>query len=148
MDTYITDDMAKEAKAGKIVTILGYILAILSSLSIRLSHWIYDAGKYTNWDGLLFALAFFLLGSIGLYYWLYAIKYKLTVTETWISVRTLFRSFQINASEITRYTCKRYRKSAFYQFTLFTKKGSFMISTRYRDELISLLNKNNTHEDS
>ena len=147
MDTYITDDMKKESKTIKIVTIVGYTFAVLSPLSIQLSRWFFDTEKYTNHDSVLLALAFFLLGSIGLYYWLYAIKYKLSITETRIFVRTLFRSFQINLTEVTCYTYKRYNKSVFYQFTFFTKKGRLMISTRYRDELISLLVKNNIHKD-
>lgn len=141
MNIHITDNMKKEAKAGKVLTILGYTFAVLMPLSIRLSQWLFNATKYTDRDGLLFALSFFLLGSLGLYYWLYAIKYKLAITETRISVRTLFRSFQIDLNEVTSYTCKRYKKSAFYQFTFFTQKGRFMISTRYRDELNSLLKK-------
>lgn len=146
MSTHITDNMEKEAKIGKVLTILGYTFAVLTPLSIRLSHWLFDVEKYTNRDSVLFALAYFLLGSIGLYYWLYAINYKLVITETRITVRTLFRSFQIDLSEVTGYTCKRYNKSVFYQFAFDTKKGRFMISTRYRDELISLLNSYNTLE--
>lgn len=147
MNTQITDDMKKESKVGKSIAIFGYSFSILTPLSILMSKWIFDTGEYTSQDCLLFFLAFFLLGSIGLYCWLYAIKYRLVITETRISVRTLFRTFQIDISEITRYTCKRYNKSVFYQFTFFTKKGRLMISTRYRDELISLLVKNNIHKD-
>lgn len=146
MNILITDNMLKEAKACKKPAVIIYVLAVVMPLAQLVAKWVFETDKYTNKDILLTALAYFSLGSIVLYNWLYAIKYKLTITETQISVRTLFRSFQIDISEITHYTCKRYRKSEFYQFKLFAKNKGLLISTRYCNELISLLSKNNILE--
>ena len=142
MNILITDNMHKEAISCKKPAVIIFVLAVVMPLTQLL----YAPDKYALKDILLTALYFFSLESIVIYKWLYAAKYKLTITETQISVTTLFRHFQIDISEITQYTYKRYMKSEFYQFKLFAKNKGLLISTRYCNELISLLSKNNIFE--
>ena len=142
MNILITDNMRKEAKSCKKAAVIIFVLAVV----IPLTQLFYVPDKYALKDILLTALYFFFLESIVIYKWLYAAKYMLTITETQISVTTLFRHFQIDISEITQYKYKRYMKSEFYQFKLFAKNKGLLISTRYCNELISLLSKNNILE--
>lgn len=142
MNILITDNMEKESRAWRILTILGYALALVTPVALLLL----GTEQYTNKDILILTLMYFLLGSMGLYGRLYGIKYKLTITEMLISVTTLFRNFQIPICQITQYTYKRYNKTVFNQFTFFCKDGTFVIYTRCRDELIALLIKNNIPE--
>ena len=143
MDTYITDNMVNEGKTFRNVMILGYLFAVLMPLII----WLTNNERYTNRDILLFAIAFFLVGSVGLYGWIYALKYKLMISAEKIVISTLFKEVQISISEITHYNFKRYKKSVFYQFKLSTKNGIYMISTRYCNEFIAVLKQNKVAED-
>jgi hypothetical protein len=143
MDTYITDNMVNEGKTFRNVMILGYLFAVLMPLII----WLTNNERYTNRDILLFAIAFFLVGSIGLHGWIYALKYKLMISAEKIVISTLFKEVRISISEITHYNFKRYKKSVFYQFKLSTKNGIYMISTRYCNEFIAVLKQNKVAED-
>ena len=80
-----------------------------------------------------------MLGTVALYGWLYASKYKLKITEEEIVVQTLFKKTLIYISDIKNYTCDRYRKSVFYQFKLFTGEKIFLVNTRYKNEFEELL---------
>ena len=82
----------------------------------------------------------------GFYVWLYAIKYNLKINKEKIVLRTLFRKVEINICNIEKYTCKRYRKSVFYQFNLFIKDKRILVNTRYKDEFIKILEENNIEQ--
>ena len=73
------------------------------------------------------------------YLWLSASKYKLTVTSELLTLRTVFRRYEIYLCNITGYTCKNCGPSVLYQFCLHTEWKQIMVSTRYRDEFIKIL---------
>ena len=142
MNILITDNMLKEAHTHKKPALILFVIAVAQIIA----NWVFKADTFTSKDILLTVLSFFFLVSWMVYAWLYAVKYTLTITETQISVITLFKRHQMDIREITQYTYKRYLKTEFYQFKLFAKNRGLMISTRYRDDLIALLNKNNIPE--
>ena len=131
----ILDDMKKEGRRFGSVAILGYIL----SISILLFGFFTDFEKYSRRDVSIIFVFCFVIGTICLYSWLYALKYKLEITEDEVAIRTLFKRTQIYISEITNYTCTRYRKSVFYQFRLFTDNRTILVNTRYKNEFEELL---------
>lgn len=90
-------------------------------------------------DIILISLFCFMIGSILLYRWLYAIRYSVEVTEEKVILKTLFRKADIDFKNITYYSNNRYKKSVFYQFKLFTKDKTVLVNTRYRDEFIKIL---------
>ena len=137
MDMHIIDGMKKEAKAFKYYAILGYILSLL----MLLYGYLINNESYSDKDTLLIFFYCFMLSSIGLYCWLYAIKYKVEITKEKVILITLFRKKEINITDITHYTRKRYRKSVFYQFKLYTQKQSILVNTRYKDEFEKILEK-------
>lgn len=138
MNKNIIDRMKNEGKPFRNTMIIGYILAVMFPLAIIIS----NNDKYTYSDIISFVIAFFIIGSIGLYGWLYAIKYRLKITKDKLFLKTLFKKININMEEINYYNCKRYRKSVFYQFRLYTSKKKFLVSTRYKDELKKVLYDN------
>ena len=127
----ISDDMKKESKVFLILLILGYAY----TLSLIVSY-----GNSNDW--LKWYFYFFGMSSLMLYCWLYTIKYKIVVTSEKIHITTLFKTTTINVEELTNYNCKRYGKSVFYQFDLFTKDKHILITTRYKDELEKILIEN------
>jgi hypothetical protein len=138
MNKNIIDRMKNEGKPFRNTMIIGYILAVMFPLAIIIS----NNDKYTYSDIISFVIAFFIIGSIGLYGWLYAIKYRLKITKDKLFLKTLFKKININMEEINYYNCKRYRKSVFYQFRLYTSKKKFLVSTRYKDEFKKVLYDN------
>ena len=138
MYKHIIDEMKKEGKLFRNLMIFGYILAVLIPVGVYLT----NDGKYTESDVILFIVTFFLFGTIGLYGWLYAIKYKLEVNEEKLILKTLFKKVEINICDITNYACKRYGKSLFYQFELFLKNKRVLVNTRYKEEFEKLLRDN------
>jgi hypothetical protein len=138
MNKNIIDRMKNEGKPFRNTMIIGYILAVMFPLAIIIS----NNDKYTYSDIISFVIAFFIIGSIGLYGWLYAIKYRLKITKDKLFLKTLFKKININMEEINYYNCKRYRKSVFYQFRLYTSKKKFLVSTRYKDEFKKVLYEN------
>lgn len=139
MYIFIDDGMKKEGKIYRNVMVFGYLFSIIVPLFLIFS----KSEGYTNKDIFLFFVGFFLLGSIGLYGWLYTLNYKIHITKEKIIINTLFKKSEVNMGEIICYSCKRYKKSLFYQFQLYTKKKKYLVNTRYRDEFIALLKENN-----
>ena len=116
--------------------IFGYILAILMPLYIYLNN-----EKY-SYKNILIIVIYFIFGTIGLYGWFYSSKYKLEFDSKKISLKTLFKKIELNVCDIDKYICNRYRKSVFYQFTLFIKDKKVLINTRYKDEFEKVLKDN------
>ena len=138
MDIRIIDGMKKEGKPFRNIMLFGYIFAILMPLSIYLM----NNDKYSDKDIILFAIAGVMFGTIGLYGWLYSIKYRLEFDNEKVYLKTLFRNIELNIGDIDKYACNRYRKSVFYQFNLFIKDKKVLINTRYKDEFEKVLKDN------
>ena len=105
-----------------------------------LMHYLTDNDKFSDTDILLIFLWCFILGSISLYGWLYALKYRVEFDNEKIYLKTLFRTIELNICDVKKYTCNRYRKSVFYQFNLFINDKKILINTRYKDEFEKVLN--------
>lgn len=135
MNNKIIDGMKKEGKPFRTIMLFGYIFAILMPLSIYLS----NNDKYSDKDIILFAIAGVMFGTIGLYGWLYSMKYRVEFDNEKVYLKTLFRKIELNLCDVKKYTCNRYRKSVFYQFNLFTKDKKVLINTRYKDEFEKVL---------
>ena len=117
MNNKIIDGMRKEGKPFRNIMLFGYIFAILMPLSIYLM----NNDKYSDKDIILFAIAGVMFGTIGLYGWLYSIKYRLEFDNEKVYLKTLFKKIEFNIRDVEKYICNRYRKSVFYQFRLFIK---------------------------
>lgn len=135
MNNKIIDGMRKEGKPFRNIMLFGYIFAILMPLSVYLM----NNDKYSDKDIILFAIAGVMFGTIGLYGWLYAIKYRLEFDNEKVYLKTLFRKIELNICDVKKYSCNRYKKSVFYQFNLFIKDKKVLINTRYKDEFEKIL---------
>ena len=134
MENLIIDGMQKEGKKIKYLVILGYELTILSFVYAYVNN-----KSILDDDVFMMLIVYFCFGTFGLYMWLYSIKYKLTISNDKINLKTLFSKIEINIDDINKYTCNRYNKSEFYQFNLYLKDKKILINTRYKEELIELL---------
>ncbi len=137
MDNIIIDRMKKESKLARNVMIFSFALLLLTFVYMYVNN-----KSLQDKDVLFMFILFFSLGMFGFYVWLYAIKYNLKITEEKIMLKTLFRKVEINICNIEKYTCKRYRKSVFYQFNLFIKDKRILVNTRYKEEFESILKEN------
>ena len=135
MDNKIIDGMKKESKKPRNAMILCYLFAVL----MPLAHYLIDNDKFSDIDILLIFLWCFILGSICLYGWLYAIKYRVEFDNEKVYLKTLFRKVELNICDVKKYTCNRYGKSVFYQFNLFINDKKILINTRYKDEFEKVL---------
>ncbi len=131
------DDMKKETKRGLVAMIMGYSLLIISVVLFSFSL----IKDYQAKDILIICLFCFCVASLGLYAFLYAMKYKLEVSETQINLITLFSKVSINVNEIDSYTYKKYGIGIFYVFSIISKGKKITISTRYVEEMKRLLDK-------
>ena len=129
------DNMKKESKAWKNPMTIFFVLAVLFPLVL-----IWNNIKTAEF--ILGEVFFILVGCYFLYGYLYAYKYKVIVTNEKIVLKTLFKSVEVQFKDIKNYTCKRYRKSEFYQFLVFCKEKKILINTRYKDDLEKLLKNN------
>ena len=135
MSNKIIDGMKKEGKPFRNIMLFGYIFAILMPVSIYLM----NNDKYSDKDIILFAIAGVMFGTIGLYGWLYSMKYRLEFDNEKVYLKTLFRKMELNICDVKKYACNRYRKSVFYQFNLFINNRKVLINTRYKDEFEKVL---------
>ena len=135
MNDKIIDGMRKEGKPFRNIMLFGYIYAMLMLLSIYLM----NNDKYSDKDIILLSIAGVMYGTIGLYGWLYSIKYRLEFDNEKVYLKTLFRKIELNICDVKKYTCSRYRKSVFYQFNLFINDKKVLINTRYKDEFEKVL---------
>lgn len=138
MNKKIIDGMRKEGKPFRNIMLFGYIFSILMPLSIYLM----NNDRYSDKDVILFVIAGVLLGTIGLYGWLYSMRYRLEFDNEKIYLKTLFKKIELKICDVKKYTCNRYRKSIFYQFNLFVDDRKVLINTRYKDELEKVLKDN------
>lgn len=136
MNNKIIDGMKKEGKLPRIFTIISVIL-IMGEIIFMLIE------KQTIKDTLIIILYLSFCCLIFFYGWLYSAKYKVEIDESKIRLKTLFNKIELNMSDIKNFSCKRYLKSSFYQFSLYTKNKKVLVNTRYRDEFIQILRENN-----
>ncbi len=135
-NTIVKDDMIKEGKTSKNPMILFFVLSAVFPL-VLLWH------EIKIIEFILGELFFLKIACYFLYVYLYAIKYKVSITKDKITLITLFNYIEIEIKDIKTFSCKRYRKSQFYQFLIFTNNKKTLINTRYKDEVEKLL-KNKT----
>ena len=84
----------------------------------------------------------FVLIVLCLALYLYAIKYDLKVDNSIIYLKTLFVKVIIQLDEIDSYTYKKYtKKSEFYIFYLSVKGKKHIVSTRYVEEMKTILDQ-------
>lgn len=133
-DIIIRDNMTEESKIWKIPMIWFFILAALFPLVL-----IWNEIKTIEF--VLGEMLFVLLGSYFLYGYLYTYQYEIIVTKEKIVLKTLFERIEIEFEDIETYTCKRYRKSRFYQFSICCKNKIILINTRYKNEFEKILQK-------
>lgn len=96
MNNKIIDGMTKEGKPFRNIMLFGYIFAILMPISIYLM----NNDKFSDNDIILFAIAGVMFGTIGLYGWLYAIKYRVEFNNERIYLKTLFRKIELNICDV------------------------------------------------
>ncbi len=135
MNDKIIDGMKKEGKPFKYVMIFGYVFAIL----MLLSNYFIFVEKYSDAVILKIFIIYLMVGTFGLYEWLYAVTYKVEFNDDKVYLKTLFKKIELNINDIEKYTVKRYRKSVFYQFHLFINGKKILINTRYKDEFENIL---------
>lgn len=142
MNHYIVDGMKKEGRIWRTIMVLGYSLAILIQIT---THLIRDP-RYSMGDAIEATAVLLFFGSLGLYGWLYAAKYHVEITEEKILLTTLFGKKELDLSEITTYSCKRYGRSVFYGFELRTREKKVLVYTRYQEALAAILRQNGIAE--
>ena len=135
----IQDDMLKESKLWRPPIILFFILVALLPLGL-----IGNDSEITAF--ILGELFFILIGCYCLFGYLYAYKYKVVVTKEKILLKTLFKDTEIKFKDIETYSCKRYKKSQFYQFCVFYQGKKTVINTRFKDEFEKLLKGKKTSD--
>ena len=140
MDKFIVDDMKKESRMGCPLMIISYILAVLTLV------YNYHTKEYSNKEMLIIFLVFLFLGAYSMYVWLYGINYRVEFNNEKVYLRTLFRRIEFSICDVRKYTCKKYKKSVFYQFNLITKDRKVLINTRYKDEFEKVLKNNNVEQ--
>ena len=137
MDIKITDGMKKEGKICKYITIFAMILFLLSFLDAYVNNKSYNDKTVMS---MLVIYGMFLI--FGLYGWLYTSKYKIVISNTNVKLKTLFRKEDISLCDVKQYTYKKYKKSKFWQFILYTNNKKILINTRYKEEFEEILKQN------
>lgn len=137
MNNKIIDGMRKESAIPRNIMIFAYTL-VLSTFG-----YMYVNNKsFFDKDILTMFLVSFVSGTMCLYGWLYALKYRVEFDDEKVKLKTLFRKIELNICDIEKYTCSRYRKSVFYQFVLYAKDKKVLINTRFVDEFDRILKYN------
>ena len=135
MDNKIIDGMKKEGKGFLRLAIFATILFSLTFLYMYVNEKDFQDKVVSS-----MLMVYSMFSLLGLYGWLYSIKYRLEIDNEKVYLKTLFRTIKLNICDIEKYTCNRYRKSVFYQFNLFINDRKVLINTRYKDEFEKVLN--------
>lgn len=135
MENNIYDGMKKEGKRFLYICIVSFIMLALSFLLSYLKN-----KSLFNKDMFIVQLILFTFIILTLYYWIYSINYNVIINQEKISVKSLFSKKTIRYSNIESYKCKRYFKSNFYMFTFAVNGKKHTIYTRYKNELVVILN--------
>ena len=137
MDIKINDGMKKEGKIYKDITIFAILLFLLTFLDVYVNNKSFNDKTVMS---MLIIYGMFII--VGLYGWLYTAKYKIDISNTNVKLKTLFKKEDISLYDVKKYTCKRYKKSKFWQFTLYTNNKKNLINTRYKEEFEEILKQN------
>ena len=137
MDIKITDGMKKEGKIYKDITIFAILLFLLTFLDVYVNNKSFNDKTVMS---MLIIYGMFII--VGLYGWLYTAKYKIDISNTNVKLKTLFKKEDISLYDVKQYTCKRYKKSKFWQFILYTNNKKILMNTRYKEEFEKILKQN------
>ena len=137
MDIKITDGMKKEGKIYKDITIFAILLFLLTFLDVYVNNKSFNDKTVMS---MLIIYGMFII--VGLYGWLYTAKYKIDISNANVKLKTLFKKEDISLYDVKQYTCKRYKKFKFWQFTLYTNNKKNLINTRYKEEFEEILKQN------
>ena len=137
----IIDGMKKESRIPRNIMFFGYILVVLTFVYMYVNN-----KSFCDKEVITMFLACFMVGTIGLYGWLYAVKYRVEFNDKEICLTTLFVKVELNICDIEKYTCIRYKKSVFYQFNLFAKGKKVLVNTRHKKELEDILRYNHIEQ--
>lgn len=139
------DTWKKESKFISILMIIFFIAALVCPLVTY-----FQMAQEINFSiGEVLAAFFvpFLFGCLFLYFFLYAVRYKISVCNGQLTRRTLFGSKTWELSEISSYTYKKYSSiSALYQIDMTVGDESIKIYTRYPDAFIEIIGKNHNNK--
>ena len=135
------DTWKKESKLILVFMLIFFIAALICPLVTY-----FQMEQETNVSIKEILIAFFvpfLFGCLFLYFFLYAVKYKITVSNEQLERKTLFGSKTWALSEISSYTYKKYNSiSALYQITITVGTKKDIIYTRYPDALTEIIREN------
>lgn len=137
MEYKIVDGLKKEGKPCIAITIVSVVLLLL-----KLVYMYVDKKGLQVKEELPILLGYFAFAIIGLYCWLYSIKYQVCIDDKRILLKTLFKKETIDICNIENYFYKRYKKSKFYQFYLTVKGNKVVVITRYKEDFENILIKN------
>lgn len=129
----VKDNMRKESKRFLIIATVCLLLSVLTPIAYVLN------ANTSSWDFIKICLMYAIFGVACLFMWVSAKRYELLITQERAIIRTMFRKYEIDLHNVMAYTCKRYRKSEFYQFTLVTENKKIMVSTHYKEKVIAIL---------
>jgi hypothetical protein len=136
------DNMKKESK--KIIPLIYFSLILFFLLIVAyFLQFSSDFFEEISLKDIILRCSFVLIiFCLALYLYLYAIKYDLKVDDSVIHLKTLFTKVIIKLDEIDSYTYKKYtKKSEFYIFCLIVKGKKYIISTRYVEEMKTILDQ-------
>ena len=128
----LSDSMKQESKIYLVPMILCFVLAISWPIVAIVRDFSYK-------ELIIGTVGFVLFACVSLYGFLYAIKYRVTITKDKIQLKTLFKTVILNISDVKEFHYKRYMKSAFYQFRIFYFDKKVLINTRYHEEFAKIL---------
>ena len=135
----VVDDMKREGRPFRNLTIFSFMIFAFTFLYVYLNNkYLFFKGTTPIWVIRFLSLWF---GCFGLYGWIYAIKYKVEFDKEKIVLKTMFKKQVVKVGDIEKYTCKRYRKSVFFQYCLFVKSKKVLVNTRYKEEFDNILCK-------
>ena len=143
MGCYIfVDNMKKESRLCFYPMIIFFSFSILCPIGVKL---VPQSDGFSSGDLIAIVISYLLIACFFLYCYLYAIKYQVTVTQESVFLKTLFGSKRIYLSEIESYTCKRYRKSEFYQYNITYRGKRILINIRHYNEFDKILQSRPPH---
>lgn len=132
MEYLIVDNMKKESRVYLVFTILSCVVSIALTIGNIVVNDIHV-------ETLLTLALWFALATFFLYGWLHTFFYEFKVTQEKIFAKTPFKKMEVCFAEIEKFSCSQYKKSVFYQFKLFTKDKTYIVSTRFRDKMQAML---------
>ena len=136
------DNMKKESKKAIPLIWLSAFLFLLLIVAYFLQFASEFFEKISLKDTLLCCSFVLIVLCLALYLYLYAIKYDLKFDNSIIFLKTLFVKVIIQIDEIDSYTYKKYtKKSEFYIFYLSVKGKKHIVSTRYVEEMKTILDQ-------